>query len=376
MPNADHTAASSLDHDLDALVTGTPEHDHASEWTSDPATSADLRRAAHQFHGLAARADQGAADAATRQTLDSIWENVMNAHVPSATTIAPLTTRPPGRRPRSRPHFGRPALAPGVTRWHGIANGLLAAVLILAIAAGFWRATNSFGPGDGGDGRSASQLGALSSQVATPIGTPLTDIEQAGFVALTPDDCTTPPRSREEMVSILSTTPSPDGISLPSEGAEPSDYREVDQRTYDTLQDAYFQWQACTFWAMTWQVAATQSEERNRFDMYLTVRHPNGRTPYDTVTPYSAGTLNEILDGWEEADAADRVVWESVGFTQADEIWVIDPASLTIASDGSSASFLDTKLTRDRGSIPREHQVVFIFQDGSWRFDYRDRCCG
>ena len=70
MPNADRAAASSLDHDLDALVTGTPAHDQTSDPTSDPATSTDLRRTVLQFHGLAARADRSAADAATRQPLD------------------------------------------------------------------------------------------------------------------------------------------------------------------------------------------------------------------------------------------------------------------------------------------------------------------
>lgn len=189
MPNADRTAAASLDHDLDALVTGTPEHDHASDPTSDPATSADLRRAAHQFHGLAARADRRAEGVATQQTLDSIWENVMNTHVPSSTTITSPATLIPGRRPR--PHLRRPAISPRAIRWHRVANGLLAAVLILAIGTGLWRATNGFDPGEGG----SDALPALTAQDATPDASTRVDLPTA-------DDCTVEPLTIDQVIAI------------------------------------------------------------------------------------------------------------------------------------------------------------------------------
>lgn len=372
---APDTMLDAFDHDLDALVTGTPADDLASNRTSDPVVSTGLRRAAHQFHGLAARADRLPEDIATRQTLDSIWENVMNAHVPPATTIAPPTPLVPGHRIRPASRLRHHISPSGIPRWHGVLNAVLAAALIFAIGAGFWRASNEFDLGGMRNGAPSSQYAGPIGQVATPAGTPTSGIEQAGFIGLRPQDCTVTPRKREEMISILSTTPSGQEVASTDQG-EPSDYRKANPATYNILQEAYFQWQACSSGALTWQVAAMQSEERNRLDMYLTVRHPNVRTPYDTVMPYSPDTLNEILDGWEDADAAHREVSESIGSIQVDEVWVIDPASLDIAPDGSWATFVDTKLTKDRGTLPGDNRVVFVFQDGAWRLDFRGTCCG
>jgi hypothetical protein len=258
MPNADHTAAASLDHDLDALVTGTPEHDHASDRTSDPATSADLRRAAHQFHGLAARADRRAEDAATRQTLDSIWENVMNTHVPSATTIAPPATLIPERRPRSPLHLRRSAISPGAIHWHGIANGLLAAVLILAIAAGFWRAYDFQGPGRDGDGDQASHLAGLTAQDATPSGSPVrVDMPTA-------EDCTVEPLTVDRVMELVEDpydlgetvgTPGPPPPSV----IEPSTYPT--QEVMDEIDAVHRQVVACAMAGSPFQVWALVQPE-------------------------------------------------------------------------------------------------------------------
>lgn len=249
MPNDDHTAAASLDHDLDALVTGTPEHDHASDRTSDPATSADLRRAAHQFHGLAARADRRAEGVATQQTLDSIWENVMNTHVPSSTTITSPATLIPGRRPR--PHLRRHAISPGSFPWHGTANGLLAAVLILAIATGFWRATDGFGPGNGDQ---ASHLASLTAQDATPSGSPVrVDMPTA-------EDCTVEPLTVDRVMEIVEDpydlgekvvgTPGPPPPSV----IEPSTYPT--QEVMDEIDAVHRQVIACAMAGSPFQVWA------------------------------------------------------------------------------------------------------------------------
>jgi hypothetical protein len=252
MPNADHTAAASLDHDLDALVTGTPVHD-VSDRTSDPAAPTDLRRAARQFHGLAERADRSSESAATRQTLDSIWENVMNSHVPSSTTITSPATLIPGRRRRLHADLRRPAISPGVTRWHGIANGLLAAILVFAIAAGFWRATDGFGPGNGGDGKNASQLAGLTAQDATPDGSPLR-VEMP-----TAEECTVEPLTVDRVMELvedlygLSETVGTPGPPPPSV-IEPSTYPT--QEVMDEIDAVHRQVVACAMAGSPFQVWA------------------------------------------------------------------------------------------------------------------------
>lgn len=390
MTAPDRSTFTHFDHWLDALVSGmpAPQIDTASNSTTDPATSRDVRNAARQFHELATRADRTTHDLATHERLDTIWEDIMDAHLSPAATVSGQTT--PGEAPSIRTWTGgRGAIdrAPVLlARFQPVINVTLAVALILALATGLWRAGGSFDLGFGGDGNgSRTRLAGLVSQASTPEASPVSDIEPAGFVGLTQADCTVAPRTRDEMLSILSTAPSPEGVSLPSEGGDPSPYRQADQKTYDALQEAYSQWQACSLWQMTWQEAAMQSEERIRLDMYLTVRERlNSRAPYDVVSPYSAITLNEILDGWEETDtvrreereAARREEREAKGFNTFGDFSVIDPATLKVATHGGWASFVTIRLTEDGGSVPLEDEVYFVYQDGAWRLDYRSPCCG
>lgn len=255
MTSADRDMPTSFDHALDALVTGTPEHDLASNRTSDPAASADLRRAAHQFHGLAARADRSSKDAAPRQTLDTIWENVMNAHAPSATTVAPSTGLISARpRPQSRPK--RIIIAPGTARWQGIANAVLAAVLTLAIATGFWRATDGFGPGNGGD--SPTQLAGLTAQDATPNSSDRVDLPTA-------EDCTVEPLTVDRVMELVEDpydlatqlTEVDPNATPPPRVFEPSDYPDYpSQEMMDEIIIVHRQVIACSLAKSPFQVWA------------------------------------------------------------------------------------------------------------------------
>lgn len=382
MTAPDRTTLTHFDHWLDALVSGmpAPETDTASDSTTDPAMSCDARFAAPQFHDLVARTDQTTPGVATTERLDTIWEDIMDAQLAQPATISGNTAPGASRHPGTG--AGRIVASDRSPVWLGrfqpVINATLAAALILALVTGVWRAVGGFGLGFGNGGNgSPTRLPGLVSQAATPEATPVSDIEPAGFVGLTQADCTVAPRTRDEMLTILSTAPSPEGVSLPSEVRSPSPYRRADQETYDALQVAYSEWQACSLWHLTWEEAAMQSEERIRLDMYLTVRERlNSRTPYDVVSPYSATTLNEILDGWEAADAVDREGWEAAGYDQMESFQIIDPETLEIAPDGGWASFVTIRLNEDGGSVPLEDQVYFVYQDGAWRLDYRSPCCG
>lgn len=256
MSSADRNAMTTFDHDLDALVAGTPADDRASDRPSDRALD-DLSRAARQFHGLAASADRSTA-ATTQRTLDSIWEDLMITNNPSARTFTP-----PGASDRrlTRPfaiHHRRPNRRPAVTGWQGVLNGVLAAALILAIAAGFWRAYNYFGPGASGDGTGVPHLAGLTAQDATPSGSPVrVDLPTAA-------ECTVEPLTIDRVMGLVEDpynldemvgTPGPPPPSV----IEPSTYPT--QEMLDEIDTVHRQLVACAMAESPFQVWALVSAE-------------------------------------------------------------------------------------------------------------------
>jgi hypothetical protein len=190
MSSADRDALTAFDHDLDALVAGTPA-DRASDQPSDRALN-DLGTAARQFHGLAARADRSP-DAATQRTLDTIWEDLMSAHAQASLQTPVATPRLAGNGSGSRTRPGRILAGPRPSRWQVALNGVLAAALILAIAAGSWRALDIFGPSDGGvpDPIRFSAMGSQGEENFTAAPVP------------TADECTVEPLTVEEVMTIF-----------------------------------------------------------------------------------------------------------------------------------------------------------------------------
>ena len=133
MSTPDSTNLSQFDTWLDAFVAGTSTP--ASRAASDPETS-DVREAARQFHGLARRAEQNAAPA---PSLSTSWEDFTTANtVDTGATwpsTDPRTAAGQGPPTQSRPRYRG-------ERWHTVLNVALAAVLILAIGTGLWRAAD------------------------------------------------------------------------------------------------------------------------------------------------------------------------------------------------------------------------------------------
>ena len=189
MTAPDRSDLTHFDHWLDAMVSGTPalETDVASDSTTDPATSRDVRDAAVQFHELAARADRTAHEVTTHARLDTIWEGLMDAHMSPTTTvnghIGPGEARSVG--------IGRNAIerspAP-LGRFQPLINATVAAALILALATGIWRAGGEFDLGFGGDGNGPStRLAGQVTEIATPEArTPLAALPTDGTLLLNP----------------------------------------------------------------------------------------------------------------------------------------------------------------------------------------------
>jgi len=179
----DH-AADQFDIWLDAYVAGmsTP----ASRAASD-SVPGDLRDAARQFHGLA----HGADDSPTVPSFTSTWEDFMNvqqvgtaADLVSARSAAPTL-------PRRAPYRG--------SGWHVALNVALAALLIVVIGTGVWRATDGFNGGDFGGDR---QTGfAPETRVWTPESseaTPEPEVERALLPSA--EECTVEPLTVDDVL--------------------------------------------------------------------------------------------------------------------------------------------------------------------------------
>lgn len=204
MTAPDRSTLTHFDHWLDALVSGkpAPEADAASDSTTDPATSREVRDAARQFHELAARADRTTHEIATNTRLDAIWEDIMDAHLSPSATVSGHTR--PGAAQNAGVGTGAIARSPvPLARFQLIINGVLAAALILALATGIWRAGGTFdlGFGNGGNG-SPTQLAGLVNQDATP-ATPDPSVVGSTVTLPTADECTVTPLTVDEVIAIL-----------------------------------------------------------------------------------------------------------------------------------------------------------------------------
>ena len=165
MTAPDRSDLTYFDHWLDALVSGAgiPETDMASDPTTDPVISRDVRNAARQFHGLAARADRTSQDIATSTRLNAIWEDIMDARLSPTAAVSGHTG--PGEARSARIGTGAIERLPvPLARFQPVINGVLAAALILALATGIWRAAGTFDLGFGNAGNGSP------TQLTGPIG--------------------------------------------------------------------------------------------------------------------------------------------------------------------------------------------------------------
>ncbi len=211
--------------------------------------------------------------------------------------------------------------------------------------------------------------------------------------ALTAENCTVEPRSREEMIEVLSTLPEAqihpilDSDTVSEPPTLDNFYEGMDagvpltQEAYDQAQAAFFQWQACTTFYLTWQWAALESDARLREVVYMALNR-NGWGPYgylNTTEPYSEPTLNEMLDGWEASEATSRNHLAEGGFTGTDRVFVMDPGSVYYSADGTRLSGsapvfvggVDSTTMPDDGIGEIRLSVSMELENGAWRLSYQ-----
>ena len=108
----------------------------------------------------------------------------------------------------------------------------------------------------------------------------------------------------------------------------------------------------------------------------------NGEGPYgylNTTEPYSEGTLNEILDGWEASEAVSREHLAENEYIEIDRVFVIDPTSVFYSADGTrlsgSAHLIigggDSETMPDDGAGKIRLSVDMVLENGAWRLEYQ-----
>lgn len=188
-----------FDHWLDALVAGTSTP--ASRSASD-SVPGDLRDAARQFHGLA----HGAEQSPTVPPYPPTWEDFMHAQPASPSPIAHPSIRRAAElvsNGAARPSSGTTPHRPA---WDRAFSTALAAVLILAISVGAWRASGGIGGfGNGGDpGNQQQGAFAPDTRVWTPEATgatPEPGVERAALP--TAEECTVEPLTVDDVLGYI-----------------------------------------------------------------------------------------------------------------------------------------------------------------------------
>lgn len=204
MTAPDRSTVTYFDHWLDAMVSGMPAPgtDAASDSTTDPATSRDVRDAARQFHELAVRADRTKHEIATSARLNALWEDIMDAHLSPSATVSGHTRHGEERSTGTGTGVIERSPVP-LARFQPVINGVLAAALILAFATGIWRAGGTFDLGfGGGENGPPAQFAGLVNQDATP-ATPDPSVIGSKVTLPTADECTVEPLTIDEVIEIL-----------------------------------------------------------------------------------------------------------------------------------------------------------------------------
>jgi len=203
-PKRDRSIETDFDAWLDAFVAG--QTAPMSPGTDMPSVT-ERQDAANRFHALAA-AKAGTSLDGTSAELDAIWGNVMQRTTPTP-NHAPRSVPSAAEMPLDRRRARRlSADLPGGPKVHAAINSLLAAGLILAVMAGFWRVTGGFSPG-GDDGQELP----FGAAVETPqAGTPDPIVSDKGTPILSkappidmpePSDCKVEPLSVDDVLAIV-----------------------------------------------------------------------------------------------------------------------------------------------------------------------------
>lgn len=223
---------------LDASVAGTSTPGREAE--GDPDLS-DICTAARQFHGLDARLEQYAVTVSPRT---KSWEDIMSAH-PAA-----LETLGMGARDRhASPPPSSVFTIVKIRTWERAANMLLVATLVLALAAGLWRAADHLGFGTRSqppDDQPIPFGGVLpegdgDTNALVPVATVPVDMETSSIPYPTADECTVEPMTREEVIRHFQLA----NIATESQGVYYEQAIVPSAEDAAAIMQTFREWQAC-----------------------------------------------------------------------------------------------------------------------------------
>lgn len=264
---------------------------------------------------------------------------------PVSISATPLPLAPPSAKARQHRSHSLMSIFSGI-----------AAILLIGFAAyGAW---SHFPDQVGNERPTEITFGAGGTAVIAPSPTPHPTTVPNPAVAyavppLSADGCAAPPRSRNDLLAILSTPPAADpGKTIGSTTADAETRGEIDKLLRS--------WWTCRTFGKTWGKSAYESKQYIREEIY-----PNPMI----ATAFSPGTLNELLNSQSQIDATQR----SMFAPDVNGIPTIAPGGAVWItpkdSPGPRAVLAQVVLVSATTgeALGGTREMYFVYEDGSWK---------
>lgn len=296
---------------LDAYVAGTSTLAAGAEADSDSDLT-EIRAAARQFHGLDARLRQYAV--AVSPSAPS-WEDLMSAH-PETLESFEAIDHPAAASTVSNVVTVRP--------WERAVNALLAAALILALAAGLWRAADNLGFGTGDEPPDEGSISFGSFLAQDDDG----DIDPATLP--TAEDCTVPQLTVDQVLAYVAAFIG--GTSGPlnaTPAATPAPPRPIARDDLEGIAATHRMWMACVLAGSYYQIWALEDPDYVVTQVLISIQLLNPEDQRAALVDLEANGPRE----------------NSV-FLQFSQLGYPGPDRLHLIDDLSGNGVLDTRLAR------------------------------
>jgi len=181
------------------------------------------------------------------------------------------------------------------------------------------------------------------------------------------------PRDRASVVETLLIAPnSADGMKVGDDapqyrpGAPVADIANLPTETLAEIEDVLRTWQVCTALGLTYQQMAVETDQFIREDIYA---------DFQTMTPYSEATINELLDRREEIDAWTHDRATGAGIIAQSSPYAIDLTGVTSISPELDYVWVEVvAVSSSNGEqlLDSRGTVAFRLIDGVWYVDRAD----